>query len=53
MVVGSKAFFSSYDDFNPKDIDYLELVDKGDVFSNFMQVLSVIIYNFILIIYLV
>lgn len=37
MVVGSKAFFSSYDDFNPKDIDYLELVDKGDVFSNFMQ----------------
>lgn len=37
MIVGSKAFFSKYKDFNPKDTDYLSLVDSGDIFSNFMQ----------------
>lgn len=37
MIVGSKAFFSSYADFKPKDTDYLQLVDKGDIFTNFLQ----------------
>lgn len=37
MIVGSKAFFSCYKDFKPKDTDYLQLIDTGDIFTNFLQ----------------
>ena len=38
FIVGSQAFFTKYEDFQPKDIDILELVDSPDGFKNVMQI---------------
>lgn len=37
FLIGSRAFFSGFDGFNPKDYDYLSFVEKGNGFTNYCQ----------------
>lgn len=38
FLVGSQYFFNKFEDFQPKDIDHLELVDNPTFFKNSLQI---------------
>lgn len=40
ILTGSSVFFQSYSDFNPKDVDYIILVENPKHFKNMLQLRS-------------